>query len=416
MTHRRLGIGFVGSGFMTRFHIQSFRAVRDADLLGFWSPNPEHRAEAAKMARDLGVGEARPFDSIADMVADDGIDALWICGPNHARIANLEQAMAAVDAGRGNLVGIACEKPLGRNVAEASRMVELITGTGILDGYLENQVFAPAVVRGKELLWQRGATTAGRPYLARAAEEHSGPHNAWFWRGDLQGGGVLNDMMCHSVEVARYLVTDPTKDRSSLTPRRMSGQIASLKWGREEYAAQLEARYGEEVDYRRRPAEDFARAYIEYEDEVGNPVVVEASTSWSFVGAGLRLSMEVLGPEYSMRSNSLDTELTLFFSRGASQQAGEDLVEKQNAETGLMPVLPNECAAYGYEEENRHMVESFLAGRRPRETFDDGLEVTRLLMAAYMSAESGSAVDLPAPELESFIPAVARGTWHPRNS
>ncbi len=47
------------------------------------------------------------------------------------------------------------------------------------------------------------------PILARAAEEHSGPHMPWFWEGELQGGGVLNDMMCHSVEVARYLLTPP---------------------------------------------------------------------------------------------------------------------------------------------------------------------------------------------------------------
>ncbi|MEY3284785.1 MAG: hypothetical protein RIR86_2798, partial [Acidobacteriota bacterium] len=30
----RLGVGFIGSGFMTRFHIKSFIAVRDADIRG----------------------------------------------------------------------------------------------------------------------------------------------------------------------------------------------------------------------------------------------------------------------------------------------------------------------------------------------------------------------------------------------
>ena len=152
---------------------------------------------------------------------------------------------------------------------------------------------------------------------------------------------------------------------------------------------------------------------VEYEDEDGTPLVVEATTSWSYVGAGLRLSMELLGPEYSMRANSLDTELELFFSRDLAQRSGEDLVEKQNAEMGLMPVLPNEPAAYGYDAENRHMVESFRRGERPRETFEDGLEVTRLLMAAYMSAELGQAVDYPPEGLDEFVPAVARGEWNP---
>jgi hypothetical protein len=51
------------------------------------------------------------------------------------------------------------------------------------------------------------------------------------------------------------------------------------------------------VDYRERPAEDYARATVHYVDEAGLPLIVEATTSWSFVGAGLRLSTELLGPE-----------------------------------------------------------------------------------------------------------------------
>ena len=52
---KRLGIGFIGSGFITRFHIKSFEAVRDADVLGVWSPNAAHAAEAAALARELAA-------------------------------------------------------------------------------------------------------------------------------------------------------------------------------------------------------------------------------------------------------------------------------------------------------------------------------------------------------------------------
>ena len=164
----------------------------------------------------------------------------------------------------------------------------------------------------------------------------------------------------------------------------------------------------------KKPSEDFARSLIEYLDEDGNKLIVETTTSWCFVGEGLRLSMELFGPEYSMFVNTLDPDLKVFFSRKVAGAEGEDLVEKQNAESGSMPIVSNESEVYGYTAENRHMVECFLAGKRPEENFDDGLDVTRLLMAAYMSAEQGKTIQLPNTEIETFIPAVARGEWNPK--
>jgi len=203
----RLGVGFVGSGFNARFHMQGFQSVRDADVRGVWSPNKKNAAAAASLARTLDVGDAKPYGSMADMVADPNIDAIWLTGPNHARVENVEEIVDAISRGIGTLRGIACEKPLARNVAEAKRVTDLVKKAGIAHGYLENQVFAPQVETGRQLLWARGAATTGRPYLARAAEEHSGPHMPWVWRGDLQGDGVLNDMMCHSALVVRHLLT-----------------------------------------------------------------------------------------------------------------------------------------------------------------------------------------------------------------
>jgi predicted dehydrogenase len=413
MSGERLGIGFIGSGFVTRFHIRSLVGVRDADVHGIWSPNPTNAGSAAALARELGVGPARAFDTIEAMVADPAIDALWLCGPNHARIENVEAIVRAVESGAGTLRAIACEKPLARTVAEAKRVLELVEGVGLSHGYLENQLFAPQVETGRELLWARGAALTGRPYLARAAEEHSGPHMPWFWSGSLQGGGVLNDMMCHSVEVVRHLLTAPGAPRSSVRPVRVTGRIASLKWTRPEYRDRLAEQTAGAVDYARAPSEDFASVTIEFETDDGHPVIGEATTSWSYVGPGLRLSAELLGPEYSMSWDSLSSGLDLFFSRRVTGEEGEDLVEKQNAEVGLMPVVAHEWVAYGYEAENRHFVGAFLRGETPMLTFHDGVEVARLLMTAYQSAEEGRTLDFPPDGIDTFVPAVARGAWNP---
>jgi predicted dehydrogenase len=411
---QRLGVGLIGSGFNAGLHLQGFRAVRDADVLGVWSPTTRNAIAAAERARQLDVGDARPFASIRDLVADPAIDALWLTGPNHRRLENIEEIIDAIERGHGKLRGIACEKPLARTVAEAERIVELVTRAGLAHGYLENQLFAPQVEAGHTLAWARGAATTGRPYLARAAEEHSGPHAPWFWRGELQGGGVLNDMMCHSALLVRHLLTQPGAPRSSVRPVRVTGHIASLKWAQPQYAEQLRRVHGNEIDYTRRPSEDFASLTVEFETDDGQLVIGEATTSWSYVGAGLRLSAELLGPEYSMSWNTLDSGLKLFFSRAVKAPAGEDLVEKQNAETGLMPVVANEAAAYGYENEDRHFVRVFLGKEAPRLTFEDGLEVVKLLMTAYQSAEEARTLAFPPPGLDRFVPAVAQGTWRPK--
>ena len=414
MRHERIGIGFVGGGFITRFHIQSLIGVRNCDVIGIMSRTTASAEESALLARTIGVGQATVFDNVTKMVEDSRINAIWICAPNFTRIEVIEEICDAIESGKGELIGITCEKPLGRNVKEAKKVLELTQKAGLLDGYLENQVFAPSVTRGKEIIWSRGAKATGRPYLARAAEEHSGPHMPWFWEGELQGGGVLNDMMCHSVEEARFMLTEPGKDRDSLTPISVNAYASCLKWQRPEYAELLRKNSGGKTDYINRPAEDFARSLIEYRDESGNNLVVETTTSWCFVGAGLRLSMELFGPEYSMFVNTLDSDLKVFFSRKVQGKEDEDLVEKQNAESGEMPVVSNEADTYGYTAENRHMVESFIAGERPKENFSDGVAVTELLMTAYMSAEKDKTILFPPPGLDEFIPAVAKGQWNPK--
>ena len=412
---KRLGIGFIGGGFITRFHIQSLIGVRDCDVIGVMSKTKSSAEESCALARELKVGDAEVYNSVTDMISDPNIHALWICAPNFTRIEIMEEIVSAIESGKGELIGVACEKPLGRNVAEAKQMLALAKRVNLLDGYLENQVFAPSVTKGKEIIWARGASTSGRPYLARASEEHSGPHMPWFWEGDLQGGGVLNDMMCHSVEEARFMLTAPNASRDSITPLTVNAYASCLKWQRPEYAKILSENSSKKTDYLKRPAEDFARSLIEYEDENGEKLVVETTTSWCFVGAGLRLSLELFGPEYSMFVNTLDSDLKIFFSRNVVGSEGEDLVEKQNAESGEMPVVSSEADTYGYTDENRHMVESFLAGIRPMENFSDGVNVTELLMTAYMSAENNKTIIFPPPGLDEFIPAVAKGEWNPKN-
>ncbi len=408
-----LGIGLLGAGFINEFHLKAFRYVRGAEITAICSRTHGSAERLAELAQSLGVGRPRVYTDLRAFLQDPEVEAVWVGVPNHVRLEVAETIADEVRSGRSALRGLAWEKPMARTLKEAQAILQALEDAGVPHGYLENQIYAPSLTRGKELVWRRGAPLAGRPYLARAAEEHSGPHRPWFWRGDLQGGGVLSDMMCHSVAAGWFLLTPPGTPMAQLLPEAVTAQMAGLKWAHSPYAEALFQETGGEVDYRSAPAEDYAAARVVLRTPEGKKVLVEASTSWSFVGPGLRLTFELLGPEYSLFVNTLEGEAKVFFSRRVQGEAGEDLVEKQNAEQGLMPFLAEEAFTYGYVAENQHMVQSFLEGRRPYTTLEEGLRVTELLMAAYLSAETGALVPLSEANLADFVPAVQRGAWRP---
>ena len=409
MSPAPLRIGFVGSGFIAKFHLKSFESVRHAQITGVFSATPANREAFAEAVNAAELGPCRAHASLESLLNADDVDAIWLLSPNDTRLEVMRALNAAVKAGRSKVRAVACEKPLGRTLAEAREVLALAEDAGLAHGYLENQVFASAVERGKAVIWRRAVPASGRPYLARAAEEHSGPHEPWFWQGDRQGGGVMSDMMCHSVEVGRFLLTAPDAPRGSLKLKSVQGSVAHLKWTQPAYAASLQRDFGPGVRMIARPVEDFARATVTLEDEQGREVIVEASTSWAYVGAGLRIDLALLGPEYAMEFSSLNPSLKVFLSRAITGDKGEDLVEKQNAEQGLMPIVEDEAGTYGYTAENRHMVESFRHGRTPIETFEDGVEVVRMVMGLYKSSETGCVVRFPDEDLETYVPVPARG-------
>ena len=403
-----LRIGFVGAGFMARFHLQSLLGVRHARVAAVYSPTPARRESFAADANARDLGPCRAYGSLESMLRSGEVDAVWLCNPNFARLDTMRVIHDLCRDGRSSVFAVACEKPLARTLRDAREMLRLAEDAQLIHGYLENQLFSTAVQRGRDIVWRRAVPNSGRPYIARAAEEHSGPHEPWFWIGEQQGGGVLLDMMCHSVEVARFLLTAPDEPRNALRLVSANASVATLKWARPGYAEKLRQSHGSVVDYTRRPAEDFARGMLTLHDPDGHEVIIEATTSWAYVGPGLRITLELLGPEYAMEWNSLATGLKVFLSRNVAGAAGEDLVEKQNAEQGLMPVLEDEAGAYGYTAENRHFVECFRKRQPPLETFADGVAVVEMLMALYRSAELGRTVAMPDPALETYVPVVAR--------
>jgi len=401
-------LGFIGAGFVARFQAVAIEQARGIEIAGMVRRRGSE--PLAAFCRSRGLGEAKIYDSIADLARH--VDALAIFVPNYCRIEVMEEIAAAAKAG-ASLEGVIVEKPLGRNMKEARRLVALAREVQLRTAYFENQIFMRAIQTQRDqlrpLMQRMGPLT-----LTRSAEEHGGPHEPWFWDPTRQGGGVLLDMGCHSIAVGRYVLTPPDRDLLFLEPLSVSAELGLLKWGQPVWREKLLRERG--VDYGKTPAEDFATGMITYRNPATRQKVkAQFTDSWMFEKQGLRLFMDGMGPGYAFEVNSLVSPLNVFIGDAAAEAIAdqEAALEKATASRGLLAVQYNEADLYGYTDENRDMRGAFEAGRDGMLSWEFGLEIQRLVMASYLSAERGKTIDLTDPavaaELESYVPAIQQG-------
>ena len=403
-----LKLGMVGSGFVAKFHARALMQVRCVDVAGITGGRGAD--ELSTFVRTNGLGEGFVYADVAEMA--DHVDAIAIFAPNFARLEIMERIVEAVKKG-AELKGVLCEKPLARNMKEARRMIELADEAGLKTSYLENQIFMKPIRAQLEQL-EPQQRSMGPLALVRSSEEHGGPHEPWFWDPTRQGGGVLCDMGCHSIAVGWYALTPAGKPPTFLEPVSVSAEVALLKWGLKEWREKLLNEHG--VDYLKTPAEDFATGMITYRNlETGQMVKGQFTNSWMFEKQGLRLFMDGMGPGYAFEVNTLNSTLQVFVGDAAAEKVGdaETALEKATASRGLLAVQHNEADLYGYTDELEDAARAFLAGRDAFLSWNYGLEITRLVMAAYMAAERRQTIDLTSPavseELESFIPLIQQG-------
>ncbi|MFL6582076.1 MAG: Gfo/Idh/MocA family protein [Burkholderiales bacterium] len=401
-------IGFIGAGFIARFQSVAIHQVRGLEIAGIL--NRRGAPALAQFCREHQLGDAHLYQTIAELA--NKVDAIAIYVPNYCRVEVMEEIAAAVKSG-AELKGVIVDKPLARNMREARRMVELARSANLLTAYFENQIFMKAIQTQRAQLLPV-ARTMGPLTLTRSAEEHGGPHEPWFWDPTRQGGGVLLDMGCHSIAVGRHVLTPANKPLSFLEPVSVTADLGLLKWGQTKWREKLLKERG--VDYAKTPAEDFATGMITYRNpETGQLVKSQFTDSWMFEKQGLRLFMDGTGPGYAFEINTLVSPLNVFIGDVAAEAIAdqESALEKATSSRGLLAVQYNEADLYGYTDENRDMLRCFSAGHDATLSWDYGLEIQRLVMASYLSAERGQKIDLrnkaTLAELDSYVPAIQQG-------
>ena len=283
--NKPVGVGFIGSQFISVIHARTLKRNQNARLIGVASPTPGH---AEGFAGDYAV--PYHFTDYRQMLELDEIDMVVIGTPN-----NTHCTLVCDTAAAGKHVVL--EKPMCLSLAEADRMIEACDTAGVKFMYAEELCFSPKYGRMKELL-DSGAL--GRPTLVKQSETHDGPHAPHFWDVEQSGGGVLVDMGCHGIKFSRWMLGRP---KITSVYAQLSTQLHSDKT----------------------KAEDNALLILEFE----NGYTFLNETSWT-KGGGMDDRAEVHGTEGVCYANLLQGNSVVTYSRPGYEYA----VEKGGATQG----------------------------------------------------------------------------------
>jgi predicted dehydrogenase len=338
---KEVRIALLGSGFVADFYMQGLANVNGQRVVVNYSRSPRR---ATAFARRWRI--AASATDLRQVVARDDVDLFVIALPNEAHLP----ASLLLSKARRNQV---CTKPLGRNAREARAMYDAARRSGAMHGYAETEVFAPAVVKAREVIEKGGV---GRVLWVRSRESHSGPHSPHFWDVRQTGGGALNDLGCHTIEMSRYA------------------------FGKEDKIVEVMAWGGRLVHQAKTEGEDNALLVL----KLASGGIAHCELSWTSKG-GLDLRNEIHGSEGSIFTDvTRSTPIHCFTGRPAGY-----VVEKADLDRGWTRPLPEEAFAYGYQAEMRHFVDCVREGQTPRETYEDGLVVNLVLDAGYRSMRAG---------------------------
>jgi len=203
---KKLNIAVIGYGFMGRTHSNAFH---QAPVFFDLPYQPVLKTVCARNAeRGQAFAAKWGFENAAtdwrEVVESKDIDLVDIASPNDT---HCEIAVAAAKAGKM----VMCEKPLGRNTAEAQKMVAAVEAAGVPNCVWYNYRRIPAVTMAKQLIDEG---RLGRIFHYRAkflqdwtisADLPQGGEGLWRLDVSVAGSGVTGDLLAHCIDTALWL-------------------------------------------------------------------------------------------------------------------------------------------------------------------------------------------------------------------
>lgn len=372
MAKKPLNIGVIGYGFMGRTHSNAFlQAPRFFDvpfqpvLKAVCARNPER---LKSFADTWGYGSVET--DWRKLVGRSDIDLIDIASPNdtHAEIA-----IAAAKAGKI----VMCEKPLGRNAAEAQSMTDAVESAKVANMVWYNYRRVPAVMLLKCLI-DDGRLGRIFHYRAKFLQDWTisqdlpqGGEGLWRLDVSVAGSGVTGDLLAHTIDTAMWL-NGPIAEVSAMTE-------TFIKQRKHNLTGQVEP-----------VGIDDASAFL-CRFENGSLATFEATRYAR--GHKALYTLEINGEHASAMWDLHDLHRIQFFDhRDESQLRGWRSIHVTDSDHPYMQRWWVPGLQIGYEHTFIHQVADFLQalgeGRQAAPTFRDGLATDLVTDAVLESAKT----------------------------
>jgi predicted dehydrogenase len=289
MTLSEIRAAVVGVGFIGVAHVDALRRL-GIEVVGVLGSTPE-RARRKAVAANL----PRVYESLEELLADDGIDVVHIASPNHL---HHPQARAALEAGKH----VVCEKPLALDAHQTDDLVNLGEASGLVHAVCFNLRFYPLCHQMRALV-HSGAVGEPRLVTGSYLQDWLLLPSDWNWRLVPEQAGFLRavaDIGSHWLDLARFVtgkrVVDVMADLHTLVPirRHSSGPVETFSTQEDGDALVEEAM----------TSDDAAGILLRFEDGARGVLAV------SQVSAGKKnsLAIEIDGSQAALAWGSEDPE------------------------------------------------------------------------------------------------------------
>jgi predicted dehydrogenase len=373
-THQgALGVAMIGYAFMGKAHSNAWRNVASYfDVPAFEQKVLVGRDAAAVAEAAAKYGWQETATDWRTALDRDDIHIVDICAPGwmHAAIA-----IAALEAGKHVLL----EKPLANTLAEAEAITaaaQAARAKGVQSMVGFNYRRVPALALAKELVGEGrlGAIRQVRAaYLQDWLADETAPMT-WRLKKETAGSGALGDIASHAIDQVLFLLGDRVTE--------VSGRLQTFVDRR------LGAEGLEDVT-----VDDAAWATL----QLASGAIASVEASRVATGRKNSLQIEIYGDKGALRFDLENlNELQFLDATTPTREQGFRRIVVTEPEHPYLDAWWPQGHIIGWEHTFTHEVRDLLlaidGGTPPSPSFEDGLEVQRILAAVEESAATKSAL------------------------